>query len=229
MRHRNKGRKLGRNPKHQRALLRNLASALILTERDATGDENEPKVKGRIVTTLHKAKEVRPLVERCVTIARHALPHEEAASRLETTAKRHSDAWHAWRGGSQWQEWNQAIAPAVAARRRVLKLLGDKEAVRILFGEIAPRFADRDGGYTRVVRLAKPRLGDAGTQAILEFVGRNDRKRGAAPKPVFDDDDTAAKTNQPGAETEIDEEDRDVQAETPSEETDDQTDDASEK
>ena len=55
MRHRRRGRKLGRNPKHQRALLRNLASALILTERDAEDDANAPKVPGRIVTTLHKA------------------------------------------------------------------------------------------------------------------------------------------------------------------------------
>ena len=72
MRHRRKGRKLGRNPSHQRALLRSLASALFLTERDAEFDDNAPKVKGRIVTTLHKAKEVRPLVEKCITVARRA-------------------------------------------------------------------------------------------------------------------------------------------------------------
>jgi large subunit ribosomal protein L17 len=202
MRHRNKGRKLGRNPKHQRALLRNLASALFLTERDADDDKNKPRVKGRIVTTLHKAKEVRPLVERCITIARRALPHEEAASQLESNAKRHSDAWRAWRGGERWREWNQAIAPAVAARRRALRLLGSKEAVQILFAEIAPRFVDRDGGYTRVVRLARPRLGDAGEQAILEFVGRNDRKRGAAPKPIFEDDTAQADKPAAGTETE---------------------------
>ena len=171
MRHRRRGRTLGRNPKHQRALLRNLASALILTERDAEGEDNAPKVKGRIVTTLQKAKEVRPLVERCVTIARRSLPNQEAADRLEPDTERHSEAWRAWRQGEQWYEWNHAIAPVVAARRRVLRLLGDKQAVRILFDEIAPRFADRPGGYTRIMRLAKPRLGDAGMQAILEFVG----------------------------------------------------------
>lgn len=186
MRHRNKGRKLGRNPNHQRALLKNLASALILTERDAEDDNNAPKVKGRIVTTLHKAKEVRPLVERCVTIACRALPHQEKAEQLETNADRHSEAWRAWRQSSKWQEWNQAIAPVVAARREVLKLLGNKQAVQILFEEVAPRFTERPGGYTRVLRLATPRLGDAGARAILEFVGVNDRQRRVAPKPRFE-------------------------------------------
>jgi len=226
MRHRKKGRKLGRNPKHQRALLRNLASALILTRRDAEDEDNAPKVKGRITTTLHKAKEVRPLLERCVTIARRALPHEEAASQFESDADRHSDAWRAWRGSDQWQQWNKAISPALAARRHVLRLLGNKEAVRILFDEIAPQMADRAGGYTRVVRLAHPRLGDAGQQAILEFVGRNDRVRGAAPKPVFEDQENADETeettqaDEPAAEAETDEKDNDVQAETPADEED---------
>ena len=82
MRHKRKGRTLGRNPSHQRALLRNLASALFLTERDAEGENNAPKVKGRIITTIQKAKEVRPVVERCITLARHALP--PTGSRRET-------------------------------------------------------------------------------------------------------------------------------------------------
>ncbi len=188
MRHRRKGRKLGRNPNHQRALLRNLASALILTERDAELDDNAPKVKGRIVTTLHKAKEVRPLVEKCVTIARRSLRHQDAADQLETDADRGSDQWRSWRQSDGWQEWNKAIAPVVAARRRALRLLGDKQAVEILFDEIGPRFADRDGGYTRILKLATPRLGDAGAQAILEFVGKNDRVRQKSEKPAFDDD-----------------------------------------
>ena len=188
MRHRRSGRKLGRNPKHQRALLRNLASALILTERDAEGEANAPKVKGRIVTTLPKAKEVRPLVERCITIARKALPHIEAAELLEPNAERGDDEWRSWRDSPQWQEWNQAIAPALAARRRAIRLLGDKQAVRILFDDLAPRFADRKGGYTRILQLAGHRLGDAGTQAILEFVGTHDREQRKAEKPAFEDE-----------------------------------------
>jgi len=188
MRHRRRGRKLGRNPNHQRALLRNLASALFLTERDAEADDNSPKVKGRIITTVPKAKEVRPLVERCITIARRALPHQEAADQLEPDADRNSQEWRSWRQSERWQAWNRAIAPVVAARRRVLKLLGDKQAVQILFEEIGPRFEDRPGGYTRVLRLATPRLGDAGPQAILEFVGTHDRQRKKALKPAFEPD-----------------------------------------
>jgi large subunit ribosomal protein L17 len=186
MRHRRRGRTLGRAPAHQRALLKNLASSLFLTERDAENDDNKPKVKGRIITTLQKAKEVRPLVERCITIARNALPAQQEAEKYGTTAARNSDAWKTWRKGEKYKQWNKAVAPLVAARRRALRLLGDKQAVRVLFAEVAPRFVDRPGGYTRVLRLAKPRLGDAGTRAILEFVGVRDRARQKAVKPSFE-------------------------------------------
>jgi len=174
-------------------MLRNLASALFLTERetDDAVDKNIPKVKGRIVTTLHKAKEVRPLVEKCITIARRSLKHEEAAEEYATDAKRNSDQWREWRNSSEWRQWNNAIAPTVAARRRVVQLIGDKEAMQVLFDELAPRFEDRDGGYTRIVRLAKPRLGDSGQQAILEFVGVRDRERQESEKPAFDTEEEA--------------------------------------
>lgn len=188
MRHRRKGRKLGRNPSHQRALLRNLASALFLTERDAEFDDNAPKVKGRVVTTLAKAKEVRPLVEKCITIARRSLESQDEADALQSDADRNTDQWRQWRNSSEWQQWNAAVAPVIAARRRALRLLGDKQAVQILFEDIAPRFADRDGGYTRILKLAQPRLGDAGPRAILEFVGVHDRVIERSEKPAFDDE-----------------------------------------
>lgn len=186
MRHRRKGRKLGRAPSHQRALLRSLATALFLTERDAELDDNAPKVKGRIITTLQKAKEVRPVVERCITLARKSLEAQREADQLGTTAERNSDAWKKWRQSDQWKKWAQAIAPVVDARRRAFVLLGDKKAVRILFSDIGPRFEHRAGGYTRILRLAKPRLGDAGARAILEFVGTNDRVSQKAQKPAFE-------------------------------------------
>ena len=174
-------------------MLRNLASSLILTERDAELDDNTPKVKGRVRTTLHKAKAVRPLVERCITIARRSLKHQETAQQYATTAERGSSEWKQWRSSEEWQKWCNAIAPMVAARRRCVQLLGDKQAVQLLFDEIAPRFADRDGGYTRVLRLAQPRLGDAGAQAIIEFVGVRDRETMRSEKPSFGDD-TAEET-----------------------------------
>jgi large subunit ribosomal protein L17 len=187
MRHRRKGRKLGRNPNHQRALLRSLATALFLTEYEYDEDDkSKPKEKGRIVTTIQKAKEVRPLVERCITIARKVLDQKAEAERLYTSAERNTAEWKAWREGEDWREWIKSAAPVVAARRRVLTLLGSKRAVRVLFEEVAPRFADRDGGYTRILKLAKPRLGDAGTRVILELVGKNDRVRKKSQRPVFD-------------------------------------------
>src|SRR3990172_9457272 len=143
MRHRRKGRTLGRSPSHQRALLKNLASSLFLTEREAEDDDNKPKVKGRIITTLEKAKEVRPLVERCITIARKALPAQQEADKVGSTAARNSQAWKDWRKSAKYAQWQTAIAPGVVSRRRALRLLGDKQAVRVLFAEVAPRFVDR--------------------------------------------------------------------------------------
>jgi large subunit ribosomal protein L17 len=201
MRHRKKGRQLGRSSSHKKAMLRNLATSLILTERDddcydglfqADGKTPvaPPKYKGRVVTTIHKAKEVRSLVEKCVTIARKAIQHDEAASEFETEAERNTSEWESWRKSDNWQKWVAARAPGVNARRRVFDILRDKEAVGILFEDIAKRFEDRDGGYTRVLRLAKPRLGDAGVRAILEFVGRNERTTASSEMPAFDSDET---------------------------------------
>lgn len=174
-------------------MFKNLASSLFLTERDAEFDENTPKVKGRVITTIEKAKEVRPLVERCITIARKALVAQSAAEAHGTKAARGSDEYREWRKSPKWSEWAQAMAPVVKARRRCVQLLGDKQAVRILFSVVAPRFADRDGGYTRVLRLSKKRLGDAGTRAILEFVGVHDRAVTKSQRPAFDDQDAPAK------------------------------------
>ena len=183
MRHRTTGRKLGRNPNHQRALLKSLASALFLTEKPEemyASTDPRPKRPGRIVTTLPKAKEVRPLVEKCVTIARKAQKYIREAETLKSNAARGTDQWKKWRNSEEWQKWNKAIAPAVAMRRRVIQLIGSKEATAVLFDIIGPRFENRNGGYTRILKLAKPRLGDAGAQAILEFVGQNDRQKAQA-------------------------------------------------
>lgn len=206
MRHRRKGRVLGRSPAHRKALLRNLSSALFLTERDASLDENAPKVPGRIVTTLHKAKEVRPLVEKCITIAKKAVVAAKEAEQYATDAKRGTDAYKEWRKSEQWQKWAEARAPYVNAQRRVLQLIGDREAVAVLFDVIAERYIDRPGGYTRIMRLATVRLGDAGERAILELVGKNDRVKRTAQKPAFEQEpedtgvsDAASDSSEPAA------------------------------
>ncbi|WDI45090.1 bL17 family ribosomal protein [Bremerella sp. P1] len=235
MRHLRKGRRLGRSASHRKALFRNMASSLLLTERpddvnesyylysdylaaDAPGTgHNTPKVKGRIVTTVQKAKELRPYVEKCITVAKKALPHLREAEKFGTKAKPNTPEYKEWRESEQWQKWNAAMAPALAARRRVVALLGNQRAVEILFDEVAPRFEDRDGGYTRILKLAKPRLGDAGIQAILEFVGNDrDRVKTEAERPAFDsDEETAAAEEAAAPEAE------EPQAEAPAEEAGD--------
>jgi len=186
MRHRTRGRILGRKASHRKAMFRNMASSLIKTVRFDKDVVGAPKVAGRIVTTTEKAKELRPYVEKLITLAKKALPYEEKARQLETSAEKNSAEWKTWREGDQWAKWVAAKSPAIAARRRAFAALRDIEAVEILFSELAPRFANRDGGYTRIVRLAKPRLGDAGERAIIAFVGENDRTRvrRAAPAVV---------------------------------------------
>ena len=224
MRHKKKGRRLGRTSSHRKAMFRNLAASLFLTERDdeyyegltqadGTTVVNPPRHKGRVTTTIQKAKEVRPLVEKCITIAKKAIPAINAAEEFETDAERNSEAWKTWREGEGWQKWNSAIAPAIAARRRVFSLLRDKEAVEILFDDVVYRFLDRQGGYTRVLKLANVRLGDAGAQAILEFVGVHDRVKQTSQKPAFVDD--------AGEDEQIDE----VEEETADEDAADKADD----
>lgn len=203
MRHRVRGRKLGRNASHRKAMFRNMATSLIRSVRVDEDDPNRPRVPGRIVTTVPKAKELRPFVEKLVTMARRASAHEAAAAEFGTDAERNTDEWRKWRESEKWQQWADAKAPAVTLRRRAFSMLRDIEAVDILFDELAERFADRPGGYTRIVRLAKVRLGDAGQQALVEFVGERDRvrsRRRAAPV-VAADEDASADSKTPESET----------------------------
>ncbi len=117
MRHRVAGFKLGRTTSHRIAMTRNMAASVIEHER--------------IITTLPKAKAVKPFIEKLVTLSKEASQHN---------------------------------------RRRAFSKLRNKEAVEKLFDTLGPRFADRPGGYLRIVKLAKRRLGDGGERAILEFV-----------------------------------------------------------
>ena len=131
MRHAQRGRKLGRTTSHRLAMFRNQLTSLVIHER--------------IVTTLPKAKELRPLMEKLVT---------------------------------------RGKAGSVADRRQVARVLHDREHVKKLFDDIGPRFADRAGGYLRIVKLG-PRQGDGAETAALQFVDY-DPDRGA-PAPEADD------------------------------------------
>ena len=126
MRHRVGQRKLGRVTEHRIAMLRNQAEALIQHEH--------------IETTLPKAKELRPFVERIITIAKRGIAAGDT---------------------------NQG---ALHARRLVLRDIQNRDVVGKLFDTIAPRFAERPGGYTRILRVGY-RRGDSAEVALIELVG----------------------------------------------------------
>ncbi|HIE38451.1 MAG TPA: 50S ribosomal protein L17 [Anaerolineales bacterium] len=164
MRHRVAGKKLNRSGGHRRALLRNLVSELIRHER--------------IKTTEAKARAVRPMAERLVTKARKAQAERVVELAKQRDVRRLSAWFNAKRAGQLIELVEQgdeeglgrmAQELALHARRQVLATLTDRGLVRKLVEEIAPRYIDRPGGYTRIIKLG-PRKGDAAPMAILELV-----------------------------------------------------------
>ncbi len=164
MRHRKTGRHLGRSSGHRRALYRNLMTELFRHER--------------IKTTEAKARAVRPLAEKMVTKARKARPERLVELAKQRDAERLS-AWFNSRRAEQLialadnedEEALEQMAQAMAlhARRQVLATLQDKDIAHKLVEEIAPRFDERPGGYTRMFKLGM-RKGDAAKMAVLELV-----------------------------------------------------------
>ncbi|AJY47408.1 50S ribosomal protein L17 [Martelella endophytica] len=128
MRHKSAGRKLNRTASHRKAMFANMAVSLIVHEQ--------------IVTTLPKAKEIRPIVEKLITLGK--------------------------RGG-------------LHARRQAIAQVKDAEAVKKLFDTLAPRYGERNGGYTRIMK-AGFRYGDNAPLAVIEFVDRDADAKGAADK-----------------------------------------------
>jgi len=158
MRHRKAGRKLGRNATHRLALYRNLAMALFRHER--------------IITTLEKAKAVRPFVEKLITLAKKGDLHARrlAIARL---------------GPMYTAEVTPGDEEKADNRRIITKL----------FSDIGPRFKDRPGGYTRIIKRHERRLGDAGRTAFLELLKEGEVKvkaKKAAPAPRVEEEEQAA-------------------------------------
>ena len=176
MRHKRRGKKLNRNSSHRKAMLRNMAVSLILSSKTAstTGDIG----RGRLITTVSKAKFLRPFVERLVTLSKRAAL---VAASVPDVPARGSVAWKEWRASQNWHDWAKAVSPIVALRRRTFAMLRSDDAVTILFDDLARRFESRQGGYVRVVRITARRVGDSAQQALIEFVGERDR-RTANPK-----------------------------------------------
>jgi large subunit ribosomal protein L17 len=138
MRQRYAHRRLGRVSSHRKALLRNLATDLLDHEH--------------LVTTVPKAKEVRPIVERLITVAKRGVKADEPKGRT------------------------------LAARRLVMTEIVNEDVVTKLFDQLAPRFMDRPGGYTRILRLGH-RRGDGGEIAQIELLGSEyDPKKAEAAK-----------------------------------------------
>ena len=135
MRHGIRQRKLGRKSGHRTALFRNMSAALIKHEQ--------------ILTTAPKAKELRPYIEKLITLAK--------------------------RGG-------------LSNRRLAMSRLGDETQLKKLCDVLAERFADRDGGYTRVIK-AGYRGSDAAQMAIIEFVDRDVDAKGQDSGPVMNDEE----------------------------------------
>src|SRR5213083_2428535 len=172
MRHRKKTIKLGRTAEHRKALLANQVCSLIEHQR--------------IKTTLAKAKAVRPLAERMVTLGKNGSIH---------------------------------------ARRTALAALRQKNAVKKLFDDIAPRSAERNGGYTRIVKLGQ-RKSDSAKMAFIEWVDmaevveekpaeeKKTKKKAAEPKPR----ETEAKRDEPRLEEPPTEEEKTAETPIPAEE-----------
>ena len=151
MRHLKAHRKLGRTSEHRHSMLRNLATSLI-NSRDE-----------RIVTTLPKAKELRPFVERAITLSRRARTVSGDGAEAQALHLRRQAAGFFHSG-------NTAMKPATGKRGQLRpERTAGVAALRRLFGELGERYKDRPGGYTRILKLGH-RDGDDAELAIIELV-----------------------------------------------------------
>ena len=170
MRHRKRGRHLNRNAAHRRSLFRNLSRALITHEK--------------IVTTLPKAKELRPFVEKLITLAKRAhAAIAGAAGKGEAEEKKAKlKALHYRRmamaelgpthGTAIWNKDEEIVEDPLNTSTKK----SADTVLKKLFREIGPRYASRSGGYTRVIKQHYRRLGDAGATAVIELLKKDETK-----------------------------------------------------
>ncbi len=150
MRHLVAHRKLGRTSSHRKALLRNLCTSMIESER--------------IITTLPKAKELRPYVEKAVTLGRRVRAARQAGQ-AETAVHLTRQAAAFFFAGNAGEDSSQHYRGPKSDATRTAGVA----ALKKLTGELAERFADRPGGYTRIYKLGR-RKGDGAEMALIEFV-----------------------------------------------------------
>ncbi len=157
MRHLKAHRKLGRTTEHRISLLRNLATSLINAEKEY------------IVTTVPKAKELRPFVEKVITIARHAqdLTGEDAVAQGVHLRRQAARFFHAGNHGFKLAQ-SRFRGKKGEPKDKIERTAGVK-AVQRLFDELGSRYKDRNGGYTRIIKLGR-RQGDNAEMAVIELV-----------------------------------------------------------
>ena len=156
MRHLKAHRKLGRTTEHRISMLRNLATSLINSE------------KGYIITTVPKAKELRPFVERVITLARRAQNLTGDAQTQGVHLRRQAAKYFHAGNREHKREMSRFRGKKGEPKERPERTAGVL-AVQRLFGEIGARYKDRNGGYTRIIKLGR-RQGDNAEMAVIELV-----------------------------------------------------------
>ena len=160
MRHLKAHRKLGRTTEHRISLLRNLATSLIIAEKE------------HIVTTVHKAKELRPFVEKAITLARKAqnLTGDDAkANQAQEVHLRRQAARFFHAGNTTFKREQSRFRGKKGEPKDKIERTAGVKAVQRLFDELGARYKDRNGGYTRIIKLGR-RVGDNAEMAVIELV-----------------------------------------------------------
>jgi large subunit ribosomal protein L17 len=157
MRHLKAHRKLGRTTEHRMSMLRNLATSLITAEKE------------HIITTVPKAKELRPFVERAITLARRAenLTGDDAAAQRVHLRRQAARFFHA--GNRNFKIEQSRFRGKKGEAKEGVERTAGVAAVQRLFGELGTRYKDRNGGYTRIIKLGR-RSGDNAEMAVIELV-----------------------------------------------------------